>query len=215
MNNVKTYKDGSRLVIVVENCTGPLAAKVNAFILDVLGMPEGEPLKEEVLTQVVPGIVPEKPVKEEIPDVSEAEQIHPGDEDPFNAPIPEELARSLAVDGPSGTLGRALDTGDTAAVVKLSMQSRNMDESVRYTALKLCKQYILKDCQRRTPECTPTNEIMKFFDVYKPLIGAAIKDILAKAGMSSLKDFFALQDEYQHQDAYGAILECIIRRVKE
>lgn len=214
MRNIKTYKDGSRLVIVVENCTGPLAAKVNNFILDVLGLDENSVNLQDV-TQEVPGIVPEKPVEKEKLDLSQAEEIKKGDEAPFDAPIPEELARSLAVDGPSGTLGRALDTGDTAAIVKMCLSTKNMDESVRYTALKLCKQYILKDCKRRTPECTPTNEIIKFFDVYKPLIGVAIKDILSKAGMSTLKDFFALQDEYIHQDAYSTVLECIIGRVKE
>lgn len=214
MRNIKTYKDGSRLVIVVENCTGPLAAKVNSFILDVLGLDE-DPANLQDVTQEVPGIVPERPIEDDAPDLSQAEEIGQGNEAPFNAPIPEELARSLAVDGPSGTLGRALDTGDTAAIVKMCMQTKNMDESVRYTALKLCKQYILKDCKRRTPECTPTNEIIKFFDVYKPLIGAAIKDILSQAGMSSIKDFFTLQDEYIHQDAYSTVLECIIGRVKE
>ena len=214
MRNIKTYKDGSRLVIVVENCTGPLAAKVNNFILDVLGLDENSVNLQDV-TQEVPGIVPEKPVEKERLDLSQAEEIKQGNEAPFDAPIPEELARSLPVDGPSGTLGRALDTGDTAAIVKMCLSTKNMDESVRYTALKLCKQYILKDCKRRTPECTPTNEIIKFFDVYKPLIGVAIKDILSKAGMSTLKVFFTLQDEYIHQDAYSTVLECIIGRVKE
>lgn len=214
MRNIKTYKDGSRLVIVVENCTGPLAAKVNAFILDVLGVGDESPAPEAVLTEI-PGIVPEKPIEESAPDMSKATLIEKGDEAPFNAPIPEDMARGLAVRGPSGTLGRALDTGDTAAIIAMCMQTHNMEESVRYTALKLCKDYILKDCQKRIPECTPSNEIAKFFDLYKPLIGVAIRDILSQVGMSSLKDFFTMQEEYIHQDAYATVLECIIRRVSE
>lgn len=214
MRNIKTYKDGSRLVIVVENCTGPLAAKVNEFILDVLGVGEDAPAPETVLTEI-PGIVPEKPIEEPAPDLSKATPIEKGDEAPFNAPIPEEMARGLPIKGPSGTLGRALDTGDTAAIVAMCMQTHNMEESVRYTALRLCKAYILKDCQNRIPECTPSNEIIKFFEVYRPLIGGAIRDILSQAGMSSLKDFFNMQEEYIQQDAYATVLECIIRRVSE
>ena len=67
MVNIKTYKDGDRFILVVENCIGETAQKVNSFVADLLGLSEA----------VKPVQVPLKPikVKEETPPVLPSEEI--------------------------------------------------------------------------------------------------------------------------------------------
>ena len=54
MNNVKTYRDGDRFILVVENCNGSLATKVNEFIVSIMGIEE-EPI--EVSLSVVVAVI--------------------------------------------------------------------------------------------------------------------------------------------------------------
>ena len=63
MVNIKTYKDGDRLILVVENCVGETATKVNRFVTELLGIEE-EPIK-------VPNLTPIKVEEEPIPNMPE------------------------------------------------------------------------------------------------------------------------------------------------
>lgn len=206
LNNIKTYKDGARMIMVVENCTGDIAAKVNNFILDILGM-DSEPTP-------VPEIVPEKPKAEPIPDTTKATPITRETGKAFEEPVPEQVAREFPVPGFSATFGRALNTGDTKAVVWAMMQTQHMNPAMQHTIVRMSKQYILQDCQRRVPANTTTAQIKRFFDEYEPLIKKGIKHILDSAAYATLNDFFELTDEYFHQDAYRVVLEDLIARAK-
>ena len=205
MTNIKTFKDGSRLIIVVENCTGDLATKVNNFLLDLLGTTEAQP---------VPEVIPEETKEEVAPIVEEAEAITVKNPTPFEAPAPEDVAKDFLVEGDSGTFGEALRRKDTQAVVWATVKANKADESIRQTLVKMCKQYIYNDCASRDPEITSTEEIKKFISIYKPIIGGAIKQILGSSGYATLDDFFDLADEYIHQDAYRVIIEEIMERSK-
>lgn len=205
MTNVKTYKDGSRLVIVVENCTGPLAEKVNNFLLDILG---AEP------PRTVPAVVPQEIREEPIPDTTIITEITETDPSPFKAPSSTEEARSYPVEGASGSLGRALDSGDTTAIVKLSTKTHLMDESLRYTVLELCKQYMLDDCIKRDPADASLKEITRFIGEYTPLIRACIQELLKQAGYADIKTYLECADIEQLRGAYQAVLDCIISRIQ-
>lgn len=206
MNNVKTYRDGARLILVVENCTGEVAAKVNRFVMDILQCDAApEPTR-------VPAVVPEKPVDEPIPDVTKATPITVEDGKAFDEPAPEEMARNLPVEGISGTFGIALDRGHTDTVVSVYLQINNMEDSMRYTVTEMCKKYVREDCLRRTPECTNTTQIRKFFNEYKPLIGNELKFILSSSTYATVEDFLDFADEYQHQDAYRYVIEALLKR---
>lgn len=206
MNNVKTYRDGARLILVVENCTGEIAAKVNDFVLDILQCnvaPEPTP---------VPAIIPEKPVEEPMPNVEKATPINVESGRAFDEPVPEQMARNYPVDGVSGTFGVAIDTGNTETIVAVYQQINNMDVSMRYTITNMCKQYVRDDCLRRHPDCTNTSQIKKFFNEYKPLIGNELRYILSSSSYANIEDFLDFGDEYQHQEAYRYVIECLIKR---
>lgn len=204
MNNIKTYKDGARMILVVENCTGELAAKVNDFILDILGF--------ESAPATVPEIVPEKVQVEEKPDLTNATPITRESGKAFDEPAPETVAREYPVPGISATFGKALDTGDTNAVVTALMETAKMDPSMRYTIARMSKKYIYEDCSRRIPDAATTVQIKRFFAEYAPLIKKSIKFVLDSMAVANLDDFFALTDEYVQQDAYRVVLEDLIAR---
>lgn len=194
------------MILVVENCTGDIAAKVNNFILDILGM-DSEPAS-------VPEIIPEKPKEEPIPDTTKATPITRETGKAFEEPVPEPVAREYAVPGGSATFGHAFDTGDTRAVIWAMMQAQHMEPAMKYTIIRMSKRYILWDCSRRNPETASTAHIKRFFADYEPLIKKGIKHILDSAAYATLNDFFELTDEYMHQDAYRAVLEDLIARSK-
>ena len=55
MVNLKTYRDGERMVLVIENCKGELEKKVESFISDLIGLNTSEQ------TNLVPVKVQEEP----------------------------------------------------------------------------------------------------------------------------------------------------------
>lgn len=206
MNNIKTYKDGARMILVVENCTGDIAAKVNNFILDILGM-DSKPTS-------IPEIVPEAPKEEAIPDTTKATPITKETGKAFVEPVPEQVAREYPVPGVSATFGHAFDTGDTKAIVWAMMQSQRMDPAMQHTIIRMSKRYIQRDCSRRVPDAASIAQIRRFFDEYEPLIKRGIKQILNSAACANLDDFFGLTEEYVLQDAYRVILEDLLARSK-
>lgn len=202
MNNIKTYKDGERLCIVVENCTGATAAKVNRFLLDILGVPV-EPAE-------VPGLTPVEVIEDPMPLTDDMEIIT--EEQLFDEPSPIEEARSLPVDGPSGTLGYALDTGDTYAVVRATL-APNLDERMRYTVIELCKEYMINDCLARVPETATRQDVQNFIVAYRPLIKAQLIELLNADGFNDLKAFLENVSVEKLQHAYRAILEALTTRM--
>ena len=86
MANIKTYKDGTRLIIVVENCTGPTAEKVNNFLLDILGTAQ---------PKEVPAVIPIEETEDIAPEIRIEDEIGPENPTPFTAPSPEEIAEEL------------------------------------------------------------------------------------------------------------------------
>lgn len=205
MANIKTYKDGARLIIVVENCTGPMAEKVNNFLLDILGTAQ---------PKEVPAVIPIEETEDIAPEIRVEDEIGPENPTPFTAPSPEEIARACAVTGASGTLGRAIDTGDTAAVVRLSTVAYKLDESLKCTVLALCKRYMLDDCVCREPENASADEIKRFVLDYYPLVKGNVAEILNKAGYADPDAFFKHANMVQKQGAYQSILDGLLGRIR-
>ncbi len=206
MTNLKTYKDGSRLILVVENCTGEIAAKVNAFVLDLLGTNGPE---------VIPAVVPITVQEEAEPEVRPEQEITKENGNLFNAPAPEETAKNIPVDGPSGTLGNAINTGDTNTVVRVCVKATNLDESLRHTVIKLCKEYLLDDCSRRNPDNAGVHDFKSFCETYKPLIDKSLKNILSQAGHNKLHHFIAEAKLEVLRDAYSRLLDDLIVRMRK
>lgn len=205
MANIKTYKDGARLIIVVENCVGDTAEKVNNFLLDVIGTAP---------PKTIPAVVPIEIEEEAAPEIRIEDEITAENPTPFVAPSSKESARACPVNGASGTLGRALDTGDTAAIVEFTAGVRNIDESLRHTALEMCKRYMLDDCICREPENASTSEMKRFVVNYLPLVKTSVKEILCGAGYADIDTFFEHANDIQQRGAYQSILDGLISRIQ-
>jgi len=206
MTNIKTYKDGDRFILVLENCTGELAAKVNQFILDVIGVP--------VTTELLPEIIPETVPAEEFPDMNKCLPITAVSENakPFCEPMTENDARNIPIYGRSETIGQAMDKGDTAAVIYMSTCAKMLKESARQGVVTLCKAYLRDDCSKRNIEHASTPEIQDFFLLYTPIIREELKRILDASGCMALEDFFAQSNMSTQRSAYKNILDCVIQR---
>lgn len=204
MTTVRSYKDGNRLILVVENVTGETAKLVNEFLAKIHGIP--------VASEPVPAVVPEARIEEPIPEILPEQEVADTSTPVFAEPAPEDMAMALPVSGECSTLGEAIKCHDTRAVVALVGKLDAVDEALRQTAMTLCKAYIYRDCCNRDPDITGTAEIQKFFADYAPLIKSATKQILEQMGYADLRNFFDFEQEFVHQDAYRAILDNLKER---
>lgn len=206
MVNIKSYKDGDRLILAIENCTGDLAIKVNRFLAEIVGIEAEEP-------QIVPALEPPEVINEPTLDLTKATTAKPGD---FKEPLSEKeiLHYTLKEGVYSGkSVEQAFNEFGVDAAIRLACEAKNIPEDIRESAVRLCKQNIMKDLNRRNTEMDSTEEIKAFFNQYKPLIRDGIEQILAMAGYVTLDEFFILADEQMQRDAYESIIQGLAERV--
>jgi len=204
VRQIKFWRDGDRFVIVVDNCTGETATKVNRFIIDMLGLPQAAVVEPKILPAVVP--TETVPINTDLCEVLEDATEITTSEDLFKEPTLEAEARNIVVAGGAGTLGHAIETKDTATIVKTCAESKDPQVT------KLCKSYIYTDCLRRDYEFATDAEIRTFYKDYEPLISAAITQILDSAGYASLDEYMDFASERLVRDAYRAIIESILEK---
>lgn len=205
MANIKSYKDGDRLILVIENCNGELAVKANNFIADILGIVPAEP--EPVLD-----VEPVSVANEAMPKIEECELIV--DKKPFSEPSPKEFAYNTFVEGGSGTLGNAIALRDTQAVIGVCASAGTLTTETREPVVEICKEYIYNDCILRNADLEALEDVKVFFDLYEPITKKAVKNILNSTGYANLNDFFELADEFMVRDAYRCILDELLNKTK-
>lgn len=198
VNSIKFWRDGERFIIVVDNCTGSTATKVNNFITDMLGLTP----QEQPAATPVPHITPQKPPSFKADEVLAAATPIKATTDLFREIVDP---HDIIIEGGAGTLGHAIESKDTAAVVRFFAEHKE-----HAPAQKLCRQYILDDCNRRDYVFATESEIRVFFSAYQPIIKDAVPQILSSAGYATIEDFFDFADICLIRDAYRAILESIL-----
>lgn len=200
MIGIKSYKDGNRLIIAIDGCSGEIAKKVNRFLGELIGLEAGE----EMPSVSVPDVEPVE-VDTEPPSVTDMQEINSA-EDLFPEPVPEELASQYVYD--DRTLETLIDEKDTGAIVNL-LQELLGDKENNAPVIAVCKSYLKQDCARRVPENATTKEIKRFFVAYYPLLKKAVDQILEQSGFAMMRDFFDVAADWQHQDAYKSALEAL------
>lgn len=206
MVNVKTYKDGDRFILMIENCTGELAEKVNQFLADILG-PVPEP-------QTVPGLEPMENCSDDTPQTEKLQTANPGDfkEKPTKQEILNYTFETGTFKG--YTLKSALNEHGINAAVKIACEIKSIEQPMRKEILDGCKQMIAKDLTKRKPQNADMDEIDTFIHLYKPLAQKGIQQILSMSGYSSLEEFFVFSDEKMQRDAYEALIDALKEKVK-
>lgn len=205
MVNVKSYKDGDRLILVVENCTGELAVKVNKFLSEIIGIEEAP--------ATVPALVPPVVEEEAAPDITKQKSAMPGD---FNEPPTEqEVLGYEFANGPflGMNLKDALEKSGVKAAIEIACNAKTLPKEVKENIVGICKHYLMNDLCKRDPKSDALFEISKFFKLYYPLIKSGVEQILAMAGYSDLTDFLDFSDEQTQRDAYESIIQGLSERV--
>lgn len=205
MVNIKSYKDGDRLILVVENCTGELAVKVNKFLSEIIGL--------EAAPTTVPALAPPIVEEETIPNVTEQKFAMPGD---FNEPPTEqEILCYKFTGGPfSGTnLKDALKKAGVKAAIEIACNTKALSKEVKGDIVGVCKQYLMDDLCKRDSKVDSLLEISKFFKLYYPLIKGGVEQILSMSGYSDITDFLDFSDEQTQRDAYESIIQGLSERV--
>lgn len=206
MVNVKSYKDGDRLVLVVENCTGELAEKVNHFLAEILDIvPVAKP---------VPGLAPLENEDEPQPDISNLTPVSPGE---FKeAPTIQAISKYVFSSGQykGKTFEYALKKNGVAAAISIACSIKSIEQPLRDSILKYCKQMIAKDLASKDVQNDSFDAIGNFFEMYKPLAIKGIQQILSMSGYASLEEFMVFSDEKTIRDAYEALIKALIERIQ-
>lgn len=206
MVNVKSYKDGNRLVLVVENCTGELAVKVNAFLSDIIGIESSKP---------VPALAPVEVKEEAPPKIDDMEPI----EDPKpvfqTPPTQKEVGEILIPEGmyQGMTVKNALEQVGLKAAIAISVMFKKFPGQEQ-TVLNQCKAVMEKDLNSRVSDTASVFEIEEFLNLYQPLIQKTIRQVLQMAGYSELQDFLNFAEEDVLREAYYSILEELKTRIQ-
>ena len=200
MKNVKTYKDGDRFVLVVENCTGELKAKVAELVLGILDLGEG-PTELPHLSpiRVADEKVPEEKVLEDLPrkDIENA------------VPKKDGFMSGGRYDGKS--FADAIRADGVAAAIYMLQNADAIAPGFVLSLKGKCKEAIGLDVWSRDPDTATAADFEGFVNLYGPLIGNenALGSILAQAGYSDISDFIAFAGDTMIKGAYEALLEAI------
>ncbi len=205
MVNIKSYKDGDRLILTIENCTGELAQKVNTFLLDILGM--------EMEAIPVPAVEPIKIEEEKAPDIARLSVALPGD---YDEPEPQEILEKHIIESGNFkgmSIKKAIEQSGMKAIIELVLYSKTREGSLKTDIVNFSKKKIAEDLQIRNMRITDAEEARDFINLYYPIIKDGISQILQMSGYADLDSFFEFASEEIINDAYQSLLQSLYKRV--
>lgn len=195
MNNVKTYKDGDRFILVVENCKGSLATKVNEFIVSIMGI-------EEEPTEVP--LIPLEVEEEDVPDISSCEEILQF----VNSEKQIDTDVFRFVDGlyKGMTYEEAEKQDGAKAVAYTFAHAKEVAPNCVEQIKEKCKERLFVDCGlgKYDPDLDSENDFRNFIDTYDSILNKTFKSISAQAGYENIQVMIDSARENLWRDGYAA-----------
>lgn len=189
MVNIKPIRDGDRLIIVIENCKGEVAEKVNAFLASLTNL-DGVSEQEEI---PVPDLKPIKVAERSTPHTVRKAPITPIDNKKHQPPKSDIDVNQLVKEN---GISAILDLLKTKIDIKTSLE---------------CKKLVHEDVMKRK-ECASLAEIKKFFHLYEHLEKKDISYILQSSSYATLNDFLDFAPEEIINEAYYTIRMALLNR---
>ncbi len=201
MNNIKTFRDGDRFVLVVENCKGSLAAKVNEIIVSLVGV-EDEPIE-------VP-LVPIKVEEENVPDVTSYEEVYQFLD--TEKKIDPDVFRFVAGNYKGLTFEEAQKKDGNKAVAYTFAHVKEVAPNCQEQIRCKCKEIMFYDygLGNYNPDLDSENDFRKFIDTYDSILDKTFKSISAQAGYENIQALIANARENVWRDAYSAAKKKLI-----
>ena len=188
---VKAYKDGDRLILVIENCTENLEEMLLHYLADVTEVPGLQPM-------------PQTDEKIEIPEEKTPSKnsllLMP--DEPYNGMSVQE---AIAKDGVS-------------AAIQAAFFANSLDGKEKAFVMALVKKCLKEDLTaRKTAGIEKTEKgkqgsIEDFFLTYEPLLANLIKDILVRYECASLGEFLKMDRSILKKE-YDSVFERLLRSI--
>ena len=216
--NLQIFIDGSKRILVVDNCVGDTLELFNAMVRTLFSLPDTQ-------AKEIPGVVPmedtdiKPPVTEDLPTM------------PLPAPcvtssIPAEQACNpisalpdiaLTTGNYAGmTPKEAVDTDGLKAVIDICSNIREIEqEDVRENLLSVSKQLIAEDLRNREPETSEAAEMAEFLQTYCPLLSMQFfKSALKKYGYAGTEQMLADNNPANFRAVYKLCIENLQERIQ-
>ena len=215
--NLQIFIDGSKRILVVDNCVGDTLELFNAMVRTLFSLPD-------TTAKEIPCLVP-----------SEEADIRPPETEKLQAvPLPVPCAASEKADIPIEKGGdtfpdialmtgnyagmtpkEAVETDGLKAVVDICSNIKEIEqEEVREQLLLVCKRLLSEDLERRTPETSETAEVAEFLQTYRPLLSMKFcRFVLENSGYSDMDQMLADNDPANRRTVYKACIDNLQKRI--
>ncbi len=205
MNNIKTYKDGDRFVMVVENCNGAIATTVNEFITSILGI--------EAKPEPVP-LVPIEVAEEEIPDTSSYEEITHFIKDEQHVDV--DVFRFVDGIYKGMTFDEAKDKDGMKAIAYTFANVKKVAPDCPSQILQKCKELLFYDCGlgKYNPDLDSENDFRKFIETYDSMLNKIFKSMCEQAGYEDMQAMLASASENTWRSCYSLAKEKLLAMIQ-
>ena len=188
---IKAYKDGDRLILVIENCTENLEEMLLHFLADVTEVPGLQPM-------------PQTDEKIEIPE----------EETPSKNSLllmPDEPYNGMSVQ-------EAIDRDGVPAAIQAAFFANSLNGKEKVFVMALVKKRLKEDLTARKSagiekmEKGKQGSLEDFFLTYEPLLANLIKDILVRNECASLGEFLKTDRSILKKE-YDSVFEKLLRSI--
>lgn len=213
--NLQIFIDGSKRILVVDNCVGDTLELFNSMARTLFSLPDTE-------AKEIPGLVPMEEMNIK-PPATENLQTMPlptsysspeKAEDPVNA-FPD--IALMTGDYAGMTPKEAVETDGVKAVVNICSNIKEIEqEEVREKLLSVSKQLLAEDLCRRTPETSKAAEVTAFLQTYRPLLGMAFcKSVFGKFGYDDMEQMLTDDNPTNFRAVYESCIKNLMERLSE
>lgn len=202
--NVKTYLDGDRFIIVIENSKAPVIAdKIRAFIGD---LQYNGPVEEIRALEAPPD-----PKLNEIPWMPESSE---GELPPKPISI-EEAKQYIFQSGPYKglTFVQAIERHGRSASVAIFTSSRDLPQEIGNVLKNEARKLIISDLNARDSVMDTRKQIFDFLKSYRPIADDILNDLKEKQGCRTVEDLIKFSDEAMLRNIYQTTIDRLVDRM--
>lgn len=213
--NLQIFIDGSKRILVVDNCVGDTLELFNTMVRTLFSLPD-------TAAKEIPGLVPmeEADIRPPVTEGLQTIPLTPSGSAPEKVVEPLKDFPDIALmtgDYAGMTPREAVETDGIKAVVNICSNIKEIEqEEVREKLLSVSKQLIAEDLHQRTPESSEAEEVKSFLRTYRPLLGMRFcQSVLEKFGYANVEQMLADDRSADFRSVYKSCIQNLQERIAE